>query len=71
MFGSNCWVQRFILTKAYPTGVTPECLNRGSNMLTTTLSHVERVGGLVLAWIPDGSRTSPSRGKSRDRSIGE
>lgn len=26
-------------------GVTPECLNRGSTVLNTTLSHVERVGG--------------------------
>jgi hypothetical protein len=28
-----------------PKGVTPECLNRGSTMLTTTLSQVEWVGG--------------------------
>jgi len=27
--------------------VTPECLNRGSTVLTTTLSHVEWVGGLA------------------------
>ena len=27
-----------------PKGVTPECFNRGSTMLTTTLSHVEWVG---------------------------
>jgi hypothetical protein len=38
-------------------GVTPEWFNRGSAMLTTTLSHVEWVGGPVssLAWIPDRS----------------
>ena len=30
-----------------PKGVTPECFNRGSTMLTTTLSHVEWVGGPV------------------------
>src|SRR4029077_20722167 len=40
-----------------PKGVTPECFNRGSSS--------------GLAWIPDGSRTSPSRGKSRDKSIRE
>ena len=28
----------------YPKGVTPECLNRGSTMLTTTLSQVEWSG---------------------------
>ncbi len=28
-------------------GVTPECFNRGSTMLTTTLSHVEWVGGPI------------------------
>jgi hypothetical protein len=27
--------------------VTPECFNRGSTVLTTTLSHVEWVGGPV------------------------
>jgi hypothetical protein len=42
--------------QSYPKGVTPECLNRGSS---------------PFAWIPDGSRASPSRGKSRDRSIRE
>src|SRR6266436_6291157 len=30
-----------------PKGVTPECFNRGSTVLTTTLSHVEWVGGPV------------------------
>jgi hypothetical protein len=34
--------------RIYPKGVTPECFNRGSTMLTTTLSHVEWVGGPVL-----------------------
>ena len=27
--------------RTYPKGVTPECFNRGSTMLTTTLSRVE------------------------------
>ena len=31
----------------YPKGVTPECFNRGSTMLTTTLNQVEWVGGPV------------------------
>src|SRR5438309_9071187 len=32
----------------YPKGVTPECFYRGSTvLLTTTLSHVEWVGGPV------------------------
>jgi hypothetical protein len=39
--------------RIYPKGVTPECFNRGSTMLTTTLSHVEWVGSSSLAWIPD------------------
>jgi hypothetical protein len=30
--------------RIYPKRVTPECFNRGSTMLTTTLSHVEWVG---------------------------
>jgi hypothetical protein len=30
-----------------PQGVTPERFYRGSTVLTTTLSHVEWVGGLV------------------------
>ena len=30
-----------------PKGVTPECFYRGSTVLTTTLSHVEWVGGPV------------------------
>ena len=34
--------------RIYPKGVTPECFYRGSTMLTTTLSHVEWVGGPVL-----------------------
>ena len=29
----------------FPNLVTPECFNRGSAMLTTTLSQVEWVGG--------------------------
>ena len=33
--------------RIYPKGVTPECFNRGSTMLTTTLSQVEWVGGPV------------------------
>ena len=33
--------------KIYPKGVTFECFYRGSTMLTTTLSHVEWVGGPV------------------------
>jgi hypothetical protein len=36
-----------IATRIYPKGVTPECFNRGSTMLTTTLSEVEWVGGPV------------------------
>jgi hypothetical protein len=62
-----------IFNANYPKVVTPDRFYRGSTVLTTTLSHVEGVGGLVsgLFWIPDGSRTSPSRGKSRDRSIRE
>ena len=36
-----------IVMRVYPKGVTPKCFNRGSTMLTTTLSHVEWVGGLV------------------------
>ena len=31
----------------FPQVVTPECFNRGSTVLTTTLSHVEWVGGPV------------------------
>jgi|GEM_PF-5265668 len=35
--------------RIYPKGVTPECFYRGSTMLlTTTLSHVEWVGGSSL-----------------------
>jgi hypothetical protein len=33
--------------RIYPECVTPECFNRGSTMLTTTLSRVEWVGGPV------------------------
>jgi hypothetical protein len=46
-----------IAMRIYPKGVTPECFNRGSTMLTTTLSHAEWVGGSSsgLAWIPDKS----------------
>ena len=33
--------------RIYLKGVTPECFNRGSTMLTTTLSHIEWVGGPV------------------------
>jgi hypothetical protein len=33
----------------YPKVVTPECFYRGSTLLTTTLSHVEWVGGPVIA----------------------
>jgi len=36
-----------IVMRVYPKGVTPECFNRGSTMLTTTLSHAEWVGGPV------------------------
>ena len=37
-----------IAMRIYPKGVTPECFNRGSTvLLTTTLSHVEWVGGPV------------------------
>jgi hypothetical protein len=32
--------------------VTPECFNRGSTALTTTLSHVEWVGGPVWTFLP-------------------
>jgi hypothetical protein len=43
--------------------VTPECFNRGSTVLTTTLSHVEWVGGPVRnspGFPPkDGSIRSP------------
>ncbi len=35
--------------RIYPNRVTPERLNRGSTMLTTTLSQVEWVGGPVPA----------------------
>jgi hypothetical protein len=40
--------------KFIPRVVTPERLYRGSTMLTTTLSQVERVGGPVptFPWIP-------------------
>jgi hypothetical protein len=31
--------------RIYPEVVTRECIYRGSTMLTTTLSHVEWVGG--------------------------
>jgi len=31
----------------FTPGVTPECFYGGSTVLTTTLSHVEWVGGLV------------------------
>jgi hypothetical protein len=33
--------------RIYPKGVNPECLTRGSTVLTTTVSHVEWVGGPV------------------------
>src|SRR5262245_57409181 len=33
--------------RIYRKRVTPECFNRGSTILTTTLSHVEWVGGPV------------------------
>jgi hypothetical protein len=33
--------------RIYIKDVTTECFNRGSTMLTTTLSHVEWVGGPV------------------------
>ncbi len=36
-----------IAMRVYPKGVTPKCFNRGSTMLTTTLSHAEWVGGPV------------------------
>jgi len=36
-----------IVMRVYPKGVTPKCFNRGSTMLTTTLSHAEWVGGPV------------------------
>jgi hypothetical protein len=36
-----------IAMRIYPKGVTPECFNRGSTVLTMTLSHVEWVRGPV------------------------
>jgi hypothetical protein len=35
-------------TRIYPKAVTSACFNRGSTILTTTLSQVEWVGGPVL-----------------------
>jgi len=38
----------------YPKGVTPECFNRGSTLLTTTLSSLSKGRGSSsdFAWIP-------------------
>jgi hypothetical protein len=44
---------------ALTQSVTPECSNRGSTMLTTTLSHVEWVGGPVRDRV-DSTSTSCS-----------
>ena len=42
--------------RIYPKVVAPECFYRGSTMLTTTLSHVEWVGGPVRTSALDSRR---------------
>ena len=61
-----------ILMRIYPGVVTPECFNRGSTMLTTTLSRVEWVGASSgLAWISAEGRIRPKPCGGPDRSIRE
>ena len=44
---AHAGIRKHLLLRTDPQGVTPECFNRGSTMLTTTLSEVEWVGGPV------------------------
>ena len=55
---------RDIATRICPKGVTPECFNRGSTMLTTTLSEVEWVGGPVPGFptVREPHRSEGNRG---------
>jgi hypothetical protein len=54
-------VYQNIAMRNYSKGVTPECFDRGSTMLTTTLSHVEWVVGPV----PDSPGFPPKDGSVR------
>jgi hypothetical protein len=61
-----------IAMRIYPKGVTPRMFLSWFDYAAHHDPEPRRMGREAssgLAWIPDGSRTSPSRGRSRDRSI--